>query len=458
MIRGVRGRRTEKRRDADWKVPMSSALREPLPEPSLVRVLRERALEHPERPAYTFLADGEVEDARLTFGELDAKARALGAQLQQMGLTGSGPCCSIRPGWSSSPLSSAASTAGWWRCPPIRRARRACCRACARHRRRRPARRGADHGDLLGQVEALAGRLPELARSRWLATDAVDVPGLAEQWCDPEADADTLAFLQYTSGSTAAPKGVMVSHGNLLHNEEMIRQAFGQSESSVIVGWLPLYHDMGLIGNVLQPLYVGASCVLMSPVAFLQRPSRWLRAISRYRATTSGGPNFAYELCVRKVPAAERQGLDLSSWEVAFNGAEPVRPETLDRFAEAFAPAASGARPSSPATAWPRPRSSSPAGRPSEPPVVGAFRTADLEVGRVAPVAAFDPAGRRLVGCGGAWGGQRLAIVDPETGRRRPPEQVGEIWIAGASVAQGYWQRPEATDGDVPGPHDRGRG
>src|SRR6185295_3232330 len=164
----------------------------------------------------------------------------------------------------------------------------------------------------------------------------------AEQWREPEADADTLAFLQYTSGSTAAPKGVMVSHGNLLHNEEMIRNAFNQSERSVIVGWLPLYHDMGLIGNVLQPLYVGAQCVLMSPIAFLQRPVRWLNAISRYKGTTSGGPNFAYDLCVRKTTPADRAAMDLSSWTVAFNGAEPIRAETLGRFADAFA--ASGFR------------------------------------------------------------------------------------------------------------------
>src|SRR5262249_33606149 len=155
---------------------------------------------------------------------------------------------------------------------------------------------------------------------------------------EPRTDGSSLAFLQYTSGSTSTPKGVMVSHGNLLANEEMIRRAFGQSEESVIVGWLPLYHDMGLIGNVLQPLYVGAPCVLMPPLAFLQSPARWLRAVSQYRATTSGGPSFAYELCAQRVSAEVRRELDLSSWQVAFNGAEPVRADTLDRFAAAFAP------------------------------------------------------------------------------------------------------------------------
>src|SRR5262249_48467939 len=139
------------------------------------------------------------------------------------------------------------------------------------------------------------------------------------------------------SGSTSAPKGVMVSHGNLLSNQRMIQKAFRQTEKSIIVGWLPLYHDMGLIGNVLQPLYLGARCILMSPAAFLQKPSRWLQAISDYRATTSGGPNFAYDLCARKISPKEQAELDLSAWTTAYNGSEPIFHETIERFATTFA-------------------------------------------------------------------------------------------------------------------------
>src|SRR5262249_50788767 len=157
--------------------------------------------------------------------------------------------------------------------------------------------------------------------------------GAATGWQPPEIDGQTLAFLQYTSGSTGVPKGVMLCHSSLLQNERLIQQAFQHTERSLCVGWLPLYHDMGLIGNVLQPLYAGFPSVLLSPVAFLQRPVRWLQAIARYRATTSGGPNFAYDLCVQKVTPAQRAALDLSSWQVAFNGAEPVRQDTLERFA-----------------------------------------------------------------------------------------------------------------------------
>ena len=162
---------------------------------------------------------------------------------------------------------------------------------------------------------------------------------LAERWKDPGAPGDSLAFLQYTSGSTAAPKGVMITHGNLLENSARIQASFGSTAESRGVFWLPLFHDMGLIGGVIQTIYCGGSSTLISPVSFLQRPLRWLQAISRDGATISGAPNFAYDLCVEKTTTEQRSELDLSRWRVAFNGAEPVRPDTLDRFAHAFAPA-----------------------------------------------------------------------------------------------------------------------
>ncbi len=177
----------------------------------------------------------------------------------------------------------------------------------------------------------------ELRGLHWLATDGI-AGDAAHGWREPDVRPETLAFLQYTSGSTGNPKGVMVSHANLLHNEHMIQQAFGHTEQTIVAGWLPLFHDMGLIGNVLQSLYLGVPCILMPPMAFLQKPFRWLEAISRYRATTSGAPNFAYDLCARKVTEQQAASLDLSSWDVAFSGAEPVRAETLDRFTARFAP------------------------------------------------------------------------------------------------------------------------
>ena len=187
---------------------------------------------------------------------------------------------------------------------------------------------------VLAAGEASAAEAGGLGALRWV------VPGDAEDpaaWTDPGVRAEDLAFLQYTSGSTSRPRGVRVTHGNLLANQAMMRDAFGHAEGVAVVGWLPLYHDMGLIGDVLHPVFMGGSCVLMSPAAFLQRPARWLRAVARWGAETSGGPDFAFGLCADRVTPEEKDGLDLSGWRVAFCGAEPIRARTVERFAEAFA-------------------------------------------------------------------------------------------------------------------------
>ncbi|CAN0356334.1 unnamed protein product, partial [Ectocarpus sp. 4 AP-2014] len=190
--------------------------------------------------------------------------------------------------------------------------------------------------DVLGRIEPLLGEMPDLAALDWKCTRDF---GEAEAagWNDPGVTPDTLAFLQYTSGSTGAPKGVMVSHGNLLHNTKLISESYQAPQDGLGVTWLPLYHDMGLIGGILQPIYFGRPTTVMTPTHFLQKPLRWLRALSDTGAEISGGPNFAYDLCVERITEEERKTLDLSQWEIAFNGAEPVRSETLDRFADAFA-------------------------------------------------------------------------------------------------------------------------
>ena len=283
---------------------------------------------------------------------------------------------------------------------------------------------------------------------RRLVTDeeAGGLTSWPSRWSDPAHDADTLAFLQYTSGSTAAPKGVMITHGNLLHNSARIQASFGSTPESRGVFWLPLFHDMGLIGGVIQTLYCGGSSTLFSPVSFLQRPLRWLQAISRTGATISGGPNFAYDLCVEKTTPEQRAGLDLSCWRVAFNGAEPVRAETLDRFAEAFAPAGFRREAFLPCYGLAEATllvSGGPSGRP---PVVLSVDAEALGRGEVAEAASL-PAGQ-------AAGRQRPAsptaiassIVDPATGVPCPEDRVGEIWVSGPSVAQGYWGRPEETE------------
>ncbi|HEU0251539.1 MAG TPA: AMP-binding protein, partial [Pyrinomonadaceae bacterium] len=250
-----------------------------------------------------------------------------------------------------------------------------------------------------------------------------------------------MAFLQYTSGSTGSPRGVMVSHGNLLSNERLIQDAFGQTERSVILGWLPLYHDMGLIGNVLQPLYVGASCILMSPVSFLQKPYRWLKAISDYRATTSGGPNFAYDLCARKITEDERATLDLSSWTTAFNGAEPVRPETLERFADVFASSGFDRRAFHPCYGLAEATLLVSCSSSAHTTVIS---KEGLKQNRAVDAEGSDDA-QTIMSCGRISSDQKVVIVNPDDLTVCAADCIGEIWVAGESVSHGYWNQPEKT-------------
>jgi acyl-CoA synthetase (AMP-forming)/AMP-acid ligase II len=437
----------------------------PMTVESLVELGRTRAATLGDRPLYTFHPDRPAEEAtHLSFAGLDQRARAIGAVLQQLGAAGQRALLLYPPGLDF--------VAAFFGClyggvvavpayPP--RSARMLPRLLEIARDARPAV-ALTTTELEKAIGGLATQVPELSALRLVATNAVPLEQ-ADAWRDPGATAASLAFLQYTSGSTAAPKGVMISHGNLLHNEEMIRQAFGQSAESVIVGWLPLYHDMGLIGNVLQPLYLGARCVLMSPIAFLQNPKRWLSTISRYRATTSGGPNFAYDLCVRKVAPSDRADLDLSSWDLAFNGAEPVRAETMARFTEAFAGCGFAPRAFFPCyglaeatlfvaggagAALPRLPDTleAPPGEAAQSrgePRSAAFDRVLLEAGEARQLPPSDPAARTLVSCGHPWLGQELIIVDPASLTRCAGGKVGEIWVRGASIAQGYWRRPEET-------------
>jgi amino acid adenylation domain-containing protein len=411
----------------------------------MVAVLLERAERHPERQAFVFLADGEVERERLTYGELDRRARALGDLLLRRGARTERVLLLYPAGLDFIVAFLGCLYAGAIAVPcyPPRFSRD--------NPRLRAIAEDCDPGfvlttaSLLGRAAEIAVAIPTLARATWLASDRVAEEGAAD-WREPELTRESLAFLQYTSGSTSSPKGVRVSHGNLLHNEEMIRRAFEQTEESVVLGWLPLYHDMGLIGNVLQPLYSGGTCVLFSPLAFLQQPRRWLAAISRYRATTSGGPDFAYDLCVRKIAPEQRAGLDLRSWRVAFSGAEPVRAETLERFSRAFG--ACGFVPEAfyPCYGLAEATLFASGGIRGAVPTVRHLRRAALEQGRAEEAAADEPATQVAVGCGHPWLGQEIVVVDPAARKPSPEGRVGEIWVAGPSVAQGYWNRSAETE------------
>ncbi|HTJ03386.1 MAG TPA: fatty acyl-AMP ligase [Methylovirgula sp.] len=276
----------------------------------------------------------------------------------------------------------------------------------------------------------------------WLMIDVDEagVEGQAPVHCDPS----DIAFLQYTSGSTADPKGVMVSHANLIANLEMIRQAFGNDKRSTYLSWVPLYHDMGLILNVLQAIYAGATTILMSPVSFLQRPLLWLRAIADFKAEVAGGPNFAFDHCIARFQPSQMDGVDLSGWKVAFNAAEPVRAGTLARFAETFAPYGFDAHAFHPCYGMAEATvlmSSGPRGRGT---IVRKVSKAALQEQRAdMPADASDM--QPIVGCGTAASGTTIAIVDPQSRQELPPLHIGEIWAKGPHIARGYWRKPEAT-------------
>ncbi len=410
---------------------------------NLVDLLRFRAADQPERVAYTFLVDGETAEAHLTYAELDRRARMLASELAHRGYTGARALVVFEPGLDYIAAFLGALYAGVVAVPvyppdPLRAGR-----TLARLRsivRDAQARVLLSNHAILDWAESLFARVPELETI--LAVDEIE-PVRAAEWDPPELTSDSVAFLQYTSGSTGAPKGVMVSHGNLLHNLQQLHRLDGPHP--VGVAWLPPYHDMGLIGGVLWPLYSGGRIILMSPLSFAQRPARWLQAISRYRAQTSASPNFGYELCVRKVSAAEKAQLDLSSWTLAINGAEPVRADTLVRFAEAFAPC--GFRPSAfyPSYGLAEATLLVTGAAKHRPPVIRGFCPERLERDGLAVPREPSQGGRELVSCGRPARDQRVAIVDPQRRIELSPGTVGEIWVSGASVALGYWNRAEET-------------
>jgi 8-amino-7-oxononanoate synthase len=297
---------------------------------------------------------------------------------------------------------------------------------------------------VLARVEPLIDETPHLKQLTWIATSHAP-QGMEEKWDMPDVHGDTLAFLQYTSGSTGTPKGVMLDHSNLLHNSALIAHAFEHTRSGSGVFWLPSYHDMGLIGGILQPLYVGRPNILMSPMSFLQKPYRWLSAISRFGGTTSGGPNFAYDLCVRKITPEQKATLDLSSWLVAFNGAEPVRADTVEAFCQAFEPCGFRREAFYPCFGLAEATLIVSGGYAKRPPVIRWFDAAALANNQVADAEPEEEGVHALVGCGETLPDQTIVIADPDTMTRAAPDQIGEIWVSGPSVAKGYWQQPQAT-------------
>ncbi|MEO1799902.1 MAG: AMP-binding protein [Cyanobacteria bacterium J06629_2] len=383
-----------------------------------------------------------MESERLTYQQLDQQARAIAAQLQALKLSGQRALLLYPPGLEFIPAFFGclyASVVAVPAYPPKKNHKLGRLRSIIADAQ--PEVVLAPKA-ILAKIQDCLSEAENLADLTYLATDEVDLD-LAQTWQAADITGDSLAFLQYTSGSTGTPKGVMVTHRNLLHNEKLIKTGMGHSEKTVFVGWLPLFHDMGLVGNVLQPLYLGIPSVLMSPVAFLQKPIRWLQAISRYKATTSGGPNFAYDLCVQKIKPEECAELDLSSWTVAFNGAEPIRSETLAKFAQAFACCGFDSQAFYPCYGMAETTLFVSGSRQKISPVLREVDSTQLQQNAIAPAADRNNS-QAVVGSGQTFV-DKMIIVDPESQTRCQPNQVGEIWVADPSVAQGYWNRPEQT-------------
>ncbi|WP_281404514.1 non-ribosomal peptide synthetase [Pyxidicoccus fallax] len=409
-------------------------------------MLETRARTLGEQPLYTFLEDGG-DDTVLSYAGLDLRARRIGAALQSLAKAGERAVLLYPPGLEY--------VAGFFGClyagliavpaypPDPTRLDRTLPRLRAIIRDAR-ASVVLTTAFIQEMGEGLFEGAPELASLRWVATDAL-AEGTESGWLRPDPRGDTFAFLQYTSGSTGDPKGVRLSHGNLLHNLGLISHAFQVRDDSVGVIWLPPYHDMGLIGGILQPLYAGFPVALLSPLAFLRRPRFWLESLTRFGGTISGGPCFAFDLCVRKVPPAEREGLDLRRWELAFCGAEPIRPEVMTRFVEAFAPNGFKAGALYPCYGLAEGTLIASGGRKGEGVLTRSWDAAALERNEAVEAREAGSA-RPLVGCGGTMPDQTLFVVDPDTRRPCPPERVGEIWVSGPSVAHGYWERPEESE------------
>lgn len=414
---------------------------------SMVEVLQMRAATAPERERFLFLIDGEEEGPRLTYAELDRQARTIAATIQEVAEPGDRAVLVFPYGLEFVPAFFGCLYAGVIAVPayPPRLDLRAqswqlllnIIRDCQ-------PKLVLTCAETAESITKGLARIPEFSSIRCIVTDALD-HSAAHRWREPATKSDDVAFLQYTSGSTAFPKGVMISHRNLLHNERMLQTATEHNGTGVGVSWLPLYHDFGLVAGVVQAVYDDSGCILMSPLSMLQRPFRWLQAVSKYRAITSGGPSFGFDLCVERITPEQRATLDLSSWTRAGMGSEPIRASSIARFCETFEKC--GFRPEAiyPGYGLAEATMFVTGGSIRDLPKSCTVEASALERGQAIETSAASKEARTFVGCGHTFLDQRLVIADPDTQVELPELTVGEIWISGSSVGQGYWNRPNET-------------
>lgn len=430
----------------------------PPPRSNVISVLEHWATHRADETAYIF-TDIESVEVKLTYAQLWEEVRALAGYLQGRCRVRAGdrilllypPCIDFIVGLFACQAAGAIAVPAY----PPRRNRKAS--------RIRSIVVDADARWALSTsavVDTLTGDRPhdDLIGVQLLGTDNPETRDISK-WRSPKLQDNSLAVLQYTSGSTGSPKGVMLNHSNLIANSELILEAFEPDPNTCGMSWLPTYHDMGLVGGVLMPLYMGRPNVLTSPMTFLQRPVRWLQAISKYGVTVSGGPNFSYQLCVDKIDDQELMDIDLSTWDIAFNGAEPIRAATLEAFCERFEPYGFRRSALLPCYGMAETTLIVTGGPSTNRPVIQSFDSGQLVEKIVQPVEKDHESARNLVGCGKVLAGEHVAIVDPETHEVLPGDSIGEIWVQSPSVGVGYYQRKDATartfhahtkDGDGP--------
>ncbi|HEY9770976.1 MAG TPA: fatty acyl-AMP ligase [Coleofasciculaceae cyanobacterium] len=422
-----------------------SGLKNKLKAATLVDILQIRAMEQPDQAIYNFLVDGETEEVSLTYGQLEQKAKAIAAKLQSVSSLQDRVLLLFPAGIDYITAFFGCLYAGAIAIPAYPPRPNRSLNRIHNILQNAQTNIALTSSDTLKGLERQLESTPELQNLRWITTDTIDSDA-GSDWYKPDIDNDDIAFLQYTSGSTAEPKGVKIAYRNLLHNLEAIHLCFRHSSQSRGVIWLPPYHDMGLIGGVLQPLFGDFPVTLMSPLMFLQNPLRWLKAISRYQATTSGGPNFAYDLCVRKFKPEQLRGLDLSNWQVAFNGAEPINHETLTKFAQTYAPYGFDYSAFYPCYGMAEATLIISGGSKNAAVVTKTVQGKALEQNKIALAEVNEAHPHTLVSCGRSLSDQKIAIANPETLASCQPGEVGEIWVSGSSIAQGYWRQPEITE------------
>ncbi|MBS1551913.1 MAG: fatty acyl-AMP ligase, partial [Bacteroidetes bacterium] len=413
---------------------------------TLTELLRWRSDNQPEKTAFVFLEDGEREGGSFTYRELDTRAKSIAARLQSMNLKGERALLIYESGLEYLDSFFGCLYAGVISVPLHLPGKNKSLSRISAIAKDSGAKIILSTKEITEELRGEFGKDEVLKNIEWTETELISDES-AENFTEPEIKPNTLAYLQYTSGSTGIPKGVMVNHLNLLTNLNIIDKSHPHDENSVMVTWLPIHHDMGLIYGILLPFYGGYPCYFMTPQAFVQKPFRWLNAISKYKGTHNAAPNFAFELCVNKINEEQKKTLDLSAWTVAMNAAEPVRAETITRFTEYFGECGFALKHFCPGYGLAEGTLILTTTFTADEPVMRRFDDSSIEKNNIAvPAKENDNESKIHVGHSNSIEDTRIAIVNPVTLIECKEGEVGEVWASGKSIAQGYWQRDEATN------------